>query len=168
MHELARRVREIVERAQESDGSIYDFPEWEKLYDEWNEAREAARPWPVCCSEMRKHRGLVYARFLDESFYDTPDSPEKYQQFSMGWAIAYEAPSRGISRGMTQVVYPERCPFCGQVLPKIVPKKKRPEPLCKIEDGGYYCSECRERAHGCLCFPPHAAYEIVPNGPFDG
>ena len=57
---------------------------------------------------------------------------------------------------------PKFCPYCGTALPKLVRKKPMPKNICRVTDGGYYCSTCRERLDNCLCDPPASAFEPEP------
>jgi hypothetical protein len=57
---------------------------------------------------------------------------------------------------------PKFCPYCGTPLPRMVRKKPMPPNICRVQDGGYYCSTCRENLNGCLCDPPASAFEPKP------
>lgn len=52
------------------------------------------------------------------------------------------------------------CPFCATPVPKLRMKDPFPADVCYYEDGGYECLSCHEAE--CICMPPEAAYEIVP------
>jgi len=163
--ELQKKMRAFVKKVgcAPFKSEDYDDAEWLDVWAEWEQLRQDSQPWPKCCAAMREHRGLIYAAFPFDhegeggDFYETVESPEKYQQFTPHWQMAYQMKGRG----RVKAARPTRCPFCGEKLPAIRAKAVRPEPLCKIEDGGYYCSECKERVDSCICWPPLSAYEIV-------
>lgn len=54
------------------------------------------------------------------------------------------------------------CPFCGEPLPKILPRERAPTPIHVPDRYGDYCKTCKERVSACSCYPPEFYWE--PSG----
>lgn len=150
-----RRRVEQAEMGERNSPSFEDI-EWDRLCRRRETEMHESRPWPTCCKEMQRHRGLIWA-LLPDRFGSMPDSPKRRRMLPE-WSIQYQKPGDT----WQALSCPKHCPFCGRSLPKLRLRESPPAPLCRIEDGGFYCNECGERVSNCYCYPLEAAYEVVP------
>jgi hypothetical protein len=110
--------------------------------------RKSTVPMPKCCLEIQNFC-TVYASV---DIYDTKDSSKE----DACWKIQYDFEHSLIKKSPPS---PQYCPWCGTKLPELVRKKNPPTPICVVNDGGYYCSVCKERLIACDCLSPEAAWE---------
>jgi hypothetical protein len=139
--------------ARHEDGEALSEQErWElsDLFDEYQRFQKNAIPRLECCEEARVHPAIVFTVRVD------PDSITG----KAWWRTSYHTDLAPDGHYDTD---PEGrfCPFCGKPVPKMRRKNPPPAPLCVITDGGYYCDTCG-RSRDCLCLPPAAAFEPVP------
>lgn len=148
------RYRELTVKDQRHGLDPDEERELDKIRDSLQMARLASRPYPSCCEEAKRYRTV---------YLSVPDGarPRKATWRPVFIDLNEDPNDRGSAwyRAMPKAAF---CTFCGAALPKMVRKADPPKPLCKIEDGGYYCSTCRERGQSCLCLPPSAAFEPAP------
>lgn len=164
------RVRWIELREKEKkDGELSADEEHEfSMLSEIRRGEVAAMlPVPTCCEAARRDPATVFY----VSVYDEDSSAvegrwelrthEKLAQSREGAIRARMAlEGRHVDQIFTLPPEPKFCPYCGVSLPKMRRKNPAPENVCRVEDGGYYCSTCKERLHACLCDPPEAAFEF--------
>lgn len=133
------------------------------LHDRCRTAQMEAIPLPTCCEAARKFPTIAF--FVDDGDGDSNKTEgrwvtathDKLSTFARGKFYGDHQ-----SRWYEDKPSPTHCPYCGEALPEMRRKAKRPRGMCRVEDGGYYCSTCKERLNCCLCLPPEAAFEPVP------
>jgi hypothetical protein len=104
---------------------------------------------PRCCEQADSTQGV----FLRSVHFD----PEKgYVETEPAWFILAKNFEDGYGAS-AQAVKVEFCPFCGEMLPTIIPVKVEGN-VCKITDGGDYCDTCGLRLRACECKPQEYAW----------
>lgn len=146
--EEVARYRALSAREGKPGFSVEERREWDRLGDELHQSAEASIPKPGCCEAMRLHPAVTFV--VD----DMPDS-----RTGRGWWRARYYDQRAPIDHHHTPAEASFCPFCGKGLPKMRRKNPVPADVCVINDGGYYCSTCRERLQACICLSPAAAFE---------
>lgn len=156
IHQRQARIRELSAKDLHHGLDRAEYLELERLRDENQMARLNAQPVPTCCADAKEYRTVQFSVPDDAS--GSPKSGTWYPSFiDQNWD-----PNERSSAWYESMPPARFCVFCGTALPKMRLKATPPEPLCKIDDGGYYCSTCHERLHACTCLPPAAAFEPEP------
>jgi hypothetical protein len=131
---------------------------------------EVARtlPVPPCCEAARRDPAIVFYVSVysgDSSAAEGRWELRTHEKLTLMMEDATRARMALEGRRVDHIHVlppePKFCPYCGASLPKMRRKDPVPETVCRVEDGGYYCSTCKERLHECLCDPPEAAFEFA-------
>ena len=123
---------------------------------------------PQCCEQARKTMAVYLAfhnRWDDESYNPQDENPLPGDDWEPYWVVrAYESWRPEEPWCLTSVTQEAKfCPFCGEAVPE-VERVKAPGPVVRIQDGGYCCEECGERADSCNCLPPDVCWRVKPKG----
>jgi hypothetical protein len=153
-----RRLQELQKRESLDDMTKDEWKEFVALEKEIREADMDAFIFPTCCEEARKHPSV----FVGVNVYDG-DSREAEAMWIVPPIPINDVRTHLMEKYGTDGLLrpsPKFCPYCGTPLPKLVRKDPFPEETCVVEDGGYYCSTCKERLNCCICFPSEHAWKI--------
>ena len=115
-------------------------------------------PLPTCCEAARSHP-VVY--FAVEYVFDNADTNTSEGR----WHVALNTDLMQAKDWSDTPPDPKFCPYCGTSLPKMKRQDPLPEDLCRVQDGGDYCSTCKERLMSCMCAPPESAFKPIPKKP---
>jgi len=117
-------------------------------------------PLPTCCEDARTHPAVVFS--VGYCGEDTHVAPGE-------WVVATHDKMAQVRLEENRKHYYDKpapsakfCPYCGKALPVMRRKDPIPATVCRVVDGGYYCSTCRERLCNCLCDPASSAFEPDP------
>jgi hypothetical protein len=150
------RLRKLEERESAADG-LSQAEKWElrDLRDSRQEEILGRIPVPPCCTEARRYPTIVFAVRYGEEI------PSNQATGRWEAAVHPRAVSEKAKDAAWYENYPEPkfCPFCGTRVPKMVRKDPPPTNICLVQDGGYYCSTCKERLNDCVCDPLSSAFE---------
>jgi hypothetical protein len=154
---------------EKKEGKLSESEEYEfrMLWDMRAGEAAAMLPVPACCEAARSDPAIVfYVNVYGEDSSEVEGhwelkTHEKLVRLREGAGRARMAlEGRHVDRIFTSPPEPKFCPYCGAPLPKMRRKNPAPENVCRVEDGGYHCSTCKERLHACLCDPPETAFEF--------
>lgn len=126
-------------------------------------------PLPTCCEAATKYPAVTFQVDFQDPDEDAEFDEEKPPFTGKGrWYVILSDTFKQERAAQYEDYYrtphpePKFCPYCGAGLPKMVLKDPVPETVCRVLDGGYYCSTCRDRLNECVCDPPSSAFEPVP------
>lgn len=117
-------------------------------------------PVPTCCEAAQKYPTISFS----VEYGDGEDSHKTEGRWYVA-TLQELSQSRAVEdpdyyrNGLPE---PKFCPYCGTALPTMKRKNPMPKTVCRVTDGGYYCSTCKERLNCCLCDPLSSAFEPVP------
>lgn len=143
--------------------------EWEALCEKRHNDILSMIPLPMCCENARKYPVVTFS--VDETDpEEEDDEPEEGDALpplkaTADWYIEVADKFLSVRRSEHEDYYsvpwpsPKFCPYCGASLPKMRLKDPVPETICRVLDGGYYCSTCDDRLNECMCDPQSSAYE---------
>jgi hypothetical protein len=149
------QIQELQRKRKRRDLSEADDDRLMELYDLRRAEIEDAIPRPTCCESAFLYPAIVFS-------VNVQDPPE--EQRGRWYAHTGErGPGERVALQMGLDYWANRpepiaCPYCRKKLPKMVPLKSPPSPLCRVVDGGYYCDTCKERLSSCYCYPAEAGY----------
>lgn len=154
MSEFAEKHQRYAELRRDPELSDEQFAEKEELGQWLNEAIIRSVPVPSCCKASQDYPAIALQPELETGRVRWLAATHDFITERL-----YHQASWYLSRPDAQV-----CPYCGKALPEVRLKDPPPAPLCTYEPDSGYCDTCGERLMCCLCYPPMAAYEEVPNG----
>jgi hypothetical protein len=131
-----------------------DQHEYHRILDRQTQIKRMI-PVPQCCLASRKHPAVIFTVAYDEG--DSHKAPGY-------WTInVFDKLVQAINPNWAKgpLPRPKYCPYCGKALPQMRRKNPIPPTVCRVVDGGFYCSTCRNRLQACLCDPLSFAFEPV-------
>jgi hypothetical protein len=150
-----RRLRELQRASGKRDLTSAESREHDRLYDarRLQIARMIQRP--TCCAAAKKYPVVTFEVADVEGKRPTRGSWVAHMSERLGTILR----GRDGAAWWDEMPDAKFCPFCGTALPVMVRKEPAPKTVSLVLDGGYYCSNCRERLDACLCDPPSFAFE---------